>query len=68
MACLDDLIQVLKKERLDAVWISSKANFYYFSDYYTKPHERILGLFIDRKGEPIAVLHSMEKAQLLQSG
>lgn len=68
MSRLDDLVGKLVKNQLDAVWLSSKANFYYFSDYYTEPHERIIGIFVDRKGEPVAVLPSMEKAQLLKAG
>jgi len=57
---LDHLLAELKKENIDSALITSKANFYYLSNYYTDPHERVIGVFVSETLDPVLIVPKME--------
>ncbi|MEC5421928.1 Xaa-Pro peptidase family protein [Virgibacillus sp. C22-A2] len=57
---LESLIKELKRNNLDSMLITSKANFYYLSNYYTEPHERIIAVYVSTLHDPILIVPAME--------
>ncbi len=53
---------------MDSIFITSKANVYYYSNYYTDPHERLVGIYADRKDNPLLILPKMEEEDALRAG
>ncbi len=68
MARLDHLYKSLEKNNLDSIFITSKANVFYFSQYYTDPHERLVGLYISKKHDPVLVVPAMEEQDAKRAG
>ncbi|MDC3419267.1 Xaa-Pro peptidase family protein [Aquibacillus koreensis] len=58
----------MANENVDAVFITSKANVYYISNYYTDPHERLVAVYITKSGDTTLIVPAMEKADALASG
>ncbi|MGF2615945.1 aminopeptidase P family protein [Rossellomorea vietnamensis] len=58
----------LKEQNIEAVFINSKENVFYLSDFLTDPHERLMGLFLFKESDPIFVLPAMEMGQLKNAG
>ncbi len=58
----------LKEQNIEAVFINSKENVFYLSDFLTDPHERLMGLFLFKESDPLFVLPAMEKGQLKNAG
>ncbi|MBO8156480.1 MAG: aminopeptidase P family protein [Bacillaceae bacterium] len=65
---LNDLLKQLKKNGLDSIFITSKANIYYFTNFFTDPHERLVALFADQTDNPVLIVPELEKEDALQSG
>lgn len=57
---LDVLVHELKKNNLDSMFITSKANVYYFSQYYTDPHERVVAIYVSQAHDPVLIVPAME--------
>ncbi|WP_067727533.1 M24 family metallopeptidase [Oceanobacillus damuensis] len=57
---LENLLKKLETENLDSALITSKANFYYVSGYYTEPHERVIGVYVSKRMDPILIVPAME--------
>lgn len=68
MSRLDNLYKTLEQHNLDSIFITSKANVFYFSQYYTDPHERLVGLYITRKHDPVLVVPAMEEQDAKRAG
>jgi Xaa-Pro dipeptidase len=58
----------LDDQNIEAVFINSKENVFYLSNFLTDPHERLMGLFLFKSAEPLFVLPAMEKGQLKSAG
>ncbi|PBB04804.1 MULTISPECIES: M24 family metallopeptidase [Salimicrobium] len=58
----------MRKENMDAAFVSSKENFFYLTGFLTDPHERLLGLLVFPDETAVAVLPAMEKGQLKDTG
>ncbi len=58
----------LKKEGHDAAFIHTKENVFYLTDFYTDPHERLMGLFLFQEQEPFFVCPGMEAGQARSAG
>ncbi|MCX2810000.1 Xaa-Pro peptidase family protein [Bacillus sp. ChL18] len=58
----------LKKEGHDAAFIHTKENVFYLTDFYTDPHERLMGLFLFQEQEPFFVCPGMEAGQARSTG
>nr|WP_246421487.1 Xaa-Pro peptidase family protein [Texcoconibacillus texcoconensis] len=62
--------QWMKEVNVDVTCLQSKANVFYFSDFYTDPHERLVALFLfqDETQIPLMVCPSMEVNQARDTG
>lgn len=60
MSRFQNLYKSMKQNNLDSILITSKANVFYFSNYYTDPHERLIGIYITQKHDPVLIVPSME--------
>ncbi|MRH41332.1 M24 family metallopeptidase [Aquibacillus halophilus] len=58
----------LNKNRIEVAFLNSIENVYYLSNFYTDPHERLMGIFVFKQGQPLFVLPTMEVGQLQDSG
>ncbi|SET18884.1 Xaa-Pro dipeptidase [Oceanobacillus limi] len=58
----------LKEENIEAVFLNSTENVYYLSNFYTDPHERLMGIFVFKQAQPLFVLPAMEVNQLKDAG
>ncbi|MFD1739343.1 M24 family metallopeptidase [Bacillus salitolerans] len=65
---LHALVDWMKTEHISASFITSKANVFYLSQFYTDPHERIVGLLIFQNEAPLLVCPNMEKEQVRSAG
>lgn len=65
---LTKLMSWLKEEAIDFAFIQTKANVFYLSGFYHEPHERLVGIIVFPKEEPIMILPNMERAQAKASG
>ncbi|WP_163971644.1 M24 family metallopeptidase [Oceanobacillus halotolerans] len=57
---IDTLLSEVKKQNLDSILITSKANVYYLSNYYTDPHERVIAVYVSENLDPVLVVPAME--------
>ncbi|MFD2761841.1 M24 family metallopeptidase [Lentibacillus juripiscarius] len=65
---LDTLLSKLKENDLDSMLVTSTANFYYLSNYYTDPHERVIAVYISQLHDPLLILPAMEKEDAKNAG
>lgn len=65
---INTLFAELKKQQADSCFISSKANVYYLSGYYTDPHERVIGIIVMDGIDPIFLLPKMEEEDARNAG
>lgn len=65
---INNLYTELKQQQIDSCFISSKANVYYLSGYYTDPHERIIGIILIDQLDPIFLLPKMEEKDARDAG
>ncbi|MFC4022528.1 M24 family metallopeptidase [Oceanobacillus longus] len=65
---LENLFAELKKNNLDSALITSKSNFYYLSNYYTDPHERVIGVYVSNNLDPVLIVPKMEVEDAIAAG
>ncbi|MFD2639852.1 M24 family metallopeptidase [Piscibacillus salipiscarius] len=65
---LNQLIQKLKDNNLDSVFITSKENVFYFTNLYAEAHERLIGAFVDQKGNSALIVPALEKEDVKNAG
>lgn len=65
---LTGVMNWLEEKNIDFAFVQTKANVFYLSKFYTEPHERLVGILIFPKSEPIMVCPNMEKPQAIQAG
>ncbi|SFD60942.1 Xaa-Pro dipeptidase [Lentibacillus persicus] len=65
---LASLHEKLKEHNLDSMLITSTANFYYLSNYYTDPHERFIAVYISRFHDPLMIVPALEKDDAKKAG
>jgi Xaa-Pro dipeptidase len=65
---LEQLVNWMKSEEVPVSMITSKANVFYLSKFYTDPHERLVALFVFADHEPFLVVPNMEKEQVKAAG
>ncbi|WP_186578380.1 M24 family metallopeptidase [Aquibacillus kalidii] len=58
----------MKQAKIDSLFITSKANIYYFTNFYTEPHERLVAVYVDLSGNSLLILPEMEKESAIASG
>ncbi|MFD2043434.1 M24 family metallopeptidase [Ornithinibacillus salinisoli] len=65
---LEALTAWLNDENIEVAFLNSTENVYYLSNFYTDPHERLMGIFVFKHGQPLFVLPAMEVNQLKDAG
>lgn len=65
---MTNLLRELKSNDMDSILVTSTANFYYLSNYYTDPHERIIALWISNDIDPVMLLPAMEVEDAKNAG
>ncbi|WLR51148.1 Xaa-Pro peptidase family protein [Bacillus tianshenii] len=65
---LQILKQWLQAENVDVAFLNSTENVFYLTNFYTDPHERLMGLFVFKDAEPIMVVPGMEAGQVKDAG
>lgn len=58
----------MRQQGIDLSFLTSTENVFYFSGFYSEPHERLLGLLLFQEAEPILVCPAMEKEDAVQAG
>ncbi|SET79767.1 Xaa-Pro dipeptidase [Salinibacillus kushneri] len=65
---INHLLNQMKQHQIESALITSKANIYYFSNYLTDPHERLVAIYVDRKGNALLILPKMEEEDAKRAG
>ncbi|WXB87739.1 Xaa-Pro peptidase family protein [Metabacillus sp. FJAT-53654] len=65
---LTKLTNWLQESKIDMCFIQSKENVFYLTNFYTDPHERLMGLFLFKNTEPFFVCPQMEARQAKEAG
>ncbi len=65
---LQQLSSWLTEKDITCSFITSTPNVFYLTNFYTEPHERLLGLFVFQQEEPILICPNMEFAQARNAG
>lgn len=65
---IQQLMQWMKIENISASLITSKANVFYLSNFYTDPHERLVAILLFPNEAPVIIVPNMEKEQVKASG
>ena len=65
---LKELSKWMTEENIDFTFLTSTDNVFYFSSFYSDPHERLLALLLFKNEEPILVCPSMEKNDAKNAG
>lgn len=58
----------MKQEEIDFTFLTSTDNIFYFSGFYSDPHERLLALIVFPESDPILVCPSMETNDAKNAG
>ncbi|WP_164668366.1 M24 family metallopeptidase [Virgibacillus doumboii] len=65
---LEALLEKIKMNDQDSIFVTSTANFYYLSNYYTDPHERLIAVYVSKYHDPLLIVPSMEKEDAKAAG
>ena len=57
----------MEKNQLQGALITTPANIYYFTNFYSNPHERFMGLFLQKNQEPILILPELDLGEAKNS-
>lgn len=63
-----NLLTKLAEQSGDSVFITSKANIYYFTNYYTDPHERLVAVYVSKNMDPLLIVPTMEVEDAKNAG
>lgn len=65
---IEKLLAKMKEMNLDSIFITSTANVYYISNYYTDPHERLVSVYLSNNMDPVLIVPAMEKEDAKAAG
>ena len=65
---IEELLKAIKKKSHDSALVTSTANFYYLSNYYTDPHERVIAVYVSENIDPIIIVPEMEREDARNAG
>ncbi|UFJ38865.1 Xaa-Pro peptidase family protein [Brevibacillus humidisoli] len=57
----------MEQQNLQAVLLTSPKHVYYFTGFYTNPHERFLGLLVPHHGEPVLIVPALDEEAARQT-
>ncbi|MET3682641.1 Xaa-Pro dipeptidase [Alkalibacillus flavidus] len=64
----EQLIDALKQHDLDSVFVTSKANVFYYSGLYAEAHERLIAVYIDTSGRQAIIAPALELEDIKHTG
>ncbi|GAB3053568.1 M24 family metallopeptidase [Virgibacillus ainsalahensis] len=65
---LSKVTEWMNEKNIEAAFFNSPENVFYLSDFYTDPHERLMGIFVFKQAQPVFVIPAMEVGQLKDAG
>lgn len=65
---INEQTKQLERANVDSIFITSKENVFYFSNYYTDPHERLVAVYISQQHDPLLILPTMELEDAKSAG
>jgi Xaa-Pro dipeptidase len=65
---INELTKWMKQENVDFAFITSTANIFYLSKFYTTPHERVAGVGVFQNDEPFMICPKMEMSSAKKAG
>lgn len=65
---VETLLHHMDQQHMDSILITSPANVYYITNYFTDPHERLVAVYLRKHDDPILVLPAMEEADAKNAG
>lgn len=65
---IKDFSSWLKSEQIDAAIVTSTENVFYFSKFYSDPHERLLAVVLFPEAEPFLICPQMEAVAAKNAG
>ncbi|GAA0456183.1 Xaa-Pro peptidase family protein [Alkalibacillus silvisoli] len=65
---INRLIERLKENDFEGIFITSKANVFYFSNLYAEAHERLIALYIDVHGRKVIIAPALELEDIKNAG
>lgn len=68
MSKLHELQNYLRENSLDAAFITTPDNVFYFSGFESDPHERLLGVMVFKEAEPFLICPKMEMPDAVAAG
>ncbi|MEK4627638.1 MAG: Xaa-Pro peptidase family protein [Solibacillus sp.] len=68
MSKLNELQSFLKENAIDAAFITTPDNVFYFSGFKSDPHERLLGVMVFKDTEPFLICPKMEMPDVVAAG
>lgn len=68
MERINQLSQWMKETDVQVSFLTSTENVFYLSNFYSNPHERLLGVAVFQDAEPFLVCPAMEKEDAKKSG
>ena len=63
----EQIINEIKQQQADAVWITTPLNIFYLTGYLSEPHERLLALLIKGDGQQVLYCPQLEVEEVKQS-
>ncbi|MDU0286614.1 M24 family metallopeptidase [Staphylococcus pseudintermedius] len=60
MSKIEQLVQTLKEQQADAMWVSNPINIFYLTGYKSEPHERLFALLVRADGQQILFCPQLE--------
>ncbi|WP_274307719.1 M24 family metallopeptidase [Solibacillus daqui] len=68
MTKLNELQDYLLAHNIDAAFITTPDNVFYFSGFNSDPHERLLGIMVFKDSEPFLICPKMEMPDVVAAG
>ncbi len=68
MTPIDKIQAFLQSGNLDAAFITTPDNVFYFTGFKSNPHERLLGVAIFKEASPLLICPKMEVPDAIQAG
>lgn len=65
---LDQLTKWMQQENIDLTFITSSENVFYFTGFFSEPHERLLALAVFANHDPILICPALDALDARQAG
>ncbi|MGP4039133.1 M24 family metallopeptidase [Gracilibacillus sp. D59] len=65
---LTKVTEWMNEKNIEVSFLNSTENVFYLSNFYTDPHERLMGILVFKQAQPVFILPEMEAGQLKDAG